>query len=726
MKRAAFIIIYALILISFGFSQSLQINEFLAKNYINLADEFNEYDDWVEIANTGNEDINLNGFFITDNILVKTKCELFSADDELVVPANGYLLLWADGNVLQGSNHLNFKLSSEKGVIALFSPSLHLIDSVSYKMQRSDISMGRHTEDPSVWKYYSEPTPGAKNSTSAFSGFSGTVNFSIPSGIYDLPVQVSMTSSKTGDSIYYSTDNSDPQQNSNLFTEPVQVDQTQVLRASSFKNNFIPGEITSHIYLNKRYTLPVLAVITDSLNLFGRSGIYTMYSQPWEKFCQLKFLSPGDSVVESNAGIRIQGASSITMPKKSFRLYFRKGYGNGKLNYPVFGDPQFQEFDKLILKSGYDDDITTPTGTLLRDALVTELWNKTGGLPQLSSWVILYLNHRYWGIYNLRESIDENFIRAKTGYSDFELVRFRNGGADAVFGSLTEWSNMYDFFMNSDFSLQENYDHLATMLDMDDFINLMAFVQCTRYYSFGWGISMYRPKSPGAKWKVSIWDADRSFSEVEWNGFENTWNNTEGYLWAWIFPQKLFENEEFGKKCAQRINELNATVFKPENSIAVLDSLYNIIKPEMADEFNRWNKNNTTWEENVEAIRDFLRRRPAILDEQIKVYFSDTTETPDTSIILPLPQIQIFPNPFSGALTIRLNLPKAGFTNVSVYSVDGRLMNVLYSDLADEGELSLEWNGDLTGEKANHGGVFIVRISAPEIIHRMKVIKKPE
>jgi len=79
----------------------------------------------------------------------------------------------------------------------------------------------------------------------------------------------------------------------------------------------------------------------------------------------------------------------------------------------------------LVLKAGYDDDITTessPGGTLLRDATSVELWKAIGGLPQLSSFATLYLNNQYWGIYDLRESIDEHFIQAHTNYTNFDLI----------------------------------------------------------------------------------------------------------------------------------------------------------------------------------------------------------------------------------------------------------------------------------------------------------------
>ncbi len=88
--------------------------------------------------------------------------------------------------------------------------------------------------------------------------------------------------------------------------------------------------------------------------------------------------------------------------------------------------------------------MTMDFGTLLRDPLALELWKKTGGMKQLSEFIILYLNNQYWGIYNLRESVDENFVKAHTNLVDFDLVRLRNEGPDLEYGTLNNWSAMYD------------------------------------------------------------------------------------------------------------------------------------------------------------------------------------------------------------------------------------------------------------------------------------------
>jgi hypothetical protein len=625
-------LLFHILLVSFlfqtkCFSQTLQINEFGAKNVSIVSDNFNEYDDWIEIHNISSQSINLNGYYLTDDFQDKSKCKLTATGSELTIPSNGFILLWADKETTQGTNHLSFKLSSSAGQIGIYSPGIVCIDTVTYQQQYADISQGRDIGNSSLWKFYSSPTPGSSNSSTAFNGVTGAPTFDKLTGFYTTPFQVTISPDKIGNTIKYTLNKADPVSGSPTYTAPITVNKTRVIRAIGQNTGSISSKIISHIYFeNVNHVLPVLAIITDTLNLWGATGIYdhpTLTDSSWERFCQIKYLTDGLLSKESNAGIRIQGSSSVTMPKKSFRLFFRDVYGDGSFDYPVYGINNLSSFKRLVLKAGYDDDITTETGTLLRDALSAELWRQVGGLSNLSAWSILYLNDRYWGIYNIRESVDDHFIHDHTGLTNFDLVRFRNEGGLCKYGTIDNWNTLYNFIDANDFSVDANFQQAEAMMDMEDFISLMAFVQCSEYYSWCWGISMYRENTSTAKWRSTIWDTDRAYTNKNWNGFQDA-QNTGSLYWANLFPKRLIQNAEFKRRYINRICDLLNSTFLPDNALSAFDSIYSIIKPEMPAELNRWNPSNNKWETNVEVVRDFLRNRPEIVKSQIEQYFSLT------------------------------------------------------------------------------------------------------
>jgi len=630
MKTSSFCLLLIIhIFHSHLYSQTLLINEFEALNVSTITDITGGYDDWIEIINVSSQPINIDGYYLTDVLTQKTKCKLSADSSELTISAGGFLVLWADGEPQQGSKHLNFRLSGTGEQIGLFAPDLSLCDIITYTNQHPNASYGRDTSKLTVWHFYPTPTPESANTTLAVSGFTALPKFSSPSGIYSSPFQLTLTANPS-DSIYYTLNNASPTDSSLIYKKPIAISSTQVVRAQSQHINWASSDISSQIYLmNVHSTLPILAIITDSLNLYGKTGIYTNYMQSgdaWERFCQVKYFVDGKLQTESNGGIRIQGNSSVFMPKKSFRLFFKNMYGNERWNYPFFGAEHVSRFDKLVLKSGYDDDLTISTGTLIRDALSVEIWKSMGYISTLSTWTSLYLNNKYWGIYNLRESVDEHFIKDHTGLVNFDLVRFGTPeGAELKYGSIDDWNKLYKFIKDSTFFDSTNYQKVAEQMDMDEFTTLLAYAQCTEYYSWAWGISMYRENTAPEKWKFSIWDTDRAYSDLIWNGFKEV-QNTATYHWGNIFAKKMMQNAEFNRQYINRICDLINTAFKPEKVLPILDSIYAIVRPEINNELARWNPRFQDWEVNVEAVRNFIRKRPEVLIAQMKSYYSLTDQ----------------------------------------------------------------------------------------------------
>jgi len=140
----------------------LFINEFLASNTNVIADEFGEYEDWIEIYNNGNPAVNIGDLYFTDDLNDPTKW----AFPETNLAANAFLLLWADNETNQGALHLPFKLSSDGEEIGLYnraSSGTALIHSVVFGAQAADISYGIFPDAIGYWTSFSIPTPGTNN-----------------------------------------------------------------------------------------------------------------------------------------------------------------------------------------------------------------------------------------------------------------------------------------------------------------------------------------------------------------------------------------------------------------------------------------------------------------------------------------------------------------------------------------------------------------------------------
>jgi spore coat protein H len=142
----------------------LFINELLGDNDTTIADEYGEYDNWVEIYNGDDEAIFLGDKYLSDNLSNPDKWQL----PDVTMQPGTFVLIWADGQPEQGPFHASYKLNDEGEELGIFdneTTGYFLIDSVSWGMMTIDISFGREADGEMPWVFFNHPTPGASNET---------------------------------------------------------------------------------------------------------------------------------------------------------------------------------------------------------------------------------------------------------------------------------------------------------------------------------------------------------------------------------------------------------------------------------------------------------------------------------------------------------------------------------------------------------------------------------
>jgi hypothetical protein len=175
---------------NFTYVKSLLINEVNATNRNGIKDPYNENDDWVEIYNPSEFPIDIQGYFLTDDISNLTKYAFPSGTKETIIPPKGFLLVWTDHQSQQGNLHTPFKLRASGERIELTAPdSVTIIDSLSFANVGADISYGRFPNGSDNFTKFIQPSPGASNKMAT--------NFELPIvvnnfAIYPNPVTNSM------------------------------------------------------------------------------------------------------------------------------------------------------------------------------------------------------------------------------------------------------------------------------------------------------------------------------------------------------------------------------------------------------------------------------------------------------------------------------------------------------------------------------------------------------
>ncbi len=140
----------------------LFVNEFMAANTVTITDEWGQYDDWVEIYNAGAQPVALTGLTLSDDLSIPNKYTF----PQSVLGPRDFLLVWCDGEPLQGAYHANFRLAAAGERIGLFASAANghaVIDTLTFGPQLDDVSLGREPDGGPVWRAYTRATPRASN-----------------------------------------------------------------------------------------------------------------------------------------------------------------------------------------------------------------------------------------------------------------------------------------------------------------------------------------------------------------------------------------------------------------------------------------------------------------------------------------------------------------------------------------------------------------------------------
>ncbi len=351
--------------------------------------------------------------------------------------------------------------------------------------------------------YFATPTPGNANVDPVL-GIVDRVVADVPAGFFNAPISVSLSTTSAGASIRYTLDGSTPTElNGTLYSGPITVSATTNLRAVAYEPGYVslPSITRTYLYLDDvlnqsndgspptgwpatwntnvvdygidpdvrasetdqrikdaLLALPTFSITTDLENLFDPAiGIYSNAQQDgrdWERPAAVELLNPdGTAGFQVNSGLRIRGgfSRSDANPKHALKLFFRGVYGDATLEYPIHGDEGVSSFDKLDLRTPNNYSWSfggDPSNNFVAEVLARYNQRDMGEAYTRSTWIHLYLNGQYWGLYQTQERADANYAASYFGGEAFnydvikpERGDYRNIATDGNFDAYTElWS----------------------------------------------------------------------------------------------------------------------------------------------------------------------------------------------------------------------------------------------------------------------------------------------
>lgn len=632
------ILLFGLVsIISYG--QDIRINEIVSSNST-FEDEDQDTPDWLELYNFGSEDIQLQGWSLTDDIQDPQKWQFPS----FKLDKNAYLLVFASDkdrvNVADRSFHTNFKIASAGETIYLYDAANQLVDSLQTFDLPSDVSYGINEDGNQC--YFEAPTPNASNDTPCYLGNSGEkIIFSKPSGTTTSFNLVLSTNAQNA-VIRYTTNSFIPTASSEIYTDPIPINKNTVVRARLFETDKIPGQVYNETYTFERtHELPIVYLVTEPPNFFDNEiGIHVLgddydedvpffganFWKDWERPIHFKFQeADGNIGFELDAGVKINGGWSRAHGQKSLAIFARKKYGVGDIKYPVFEDVPYDEFESIILRNSGNDWL----GTNIRDVALTGLMKGSGVDYSEHRTVVTYLNGIYWGIYNIREKMNEHFLASKHNI-DADIFTILEHNSRIVQGSNVQYDALTSFFDANTFEDDANYEFVKEKIDIDNFIKYQLFE--IYIHNKDWpGNNIKYWKIPNGKWKWILFDTDFGFGNGDVNHYkENTlfyatepdgpgWPNPP---WGTLMLRKLLQNDKFKIRFINQFaDELNSR-FLPERVSEHLDSLIAPIASEVPQHFERWLGDLDRWNRKVNDFRTYGNLRQPAMKDHIKEYFN--------------------------------------------------------------------------------------------------------
>ena len=140
------------------------INEINASNVSFGSDENGEFDDWVELFNQDDNDVNISNFYISNDANNPQKFRIPTAFGPITVPAQGYKLIWCDNFTAQGPSHTNFTLANGGGFLRItFSDGTTRMDTVTYPALNQFQSFSRVPNGSGPFKIVFSPSPAISN-----------------------------------------------------------------------------------------------------------------------------------------------------------------------------------------------------------------------------------------------------------------------------------------------------------------------------------------------------------------------------------------------------------------------------------------------------------------------------------------------------------------------------------------------------------------------------------
>lgn len=515
---------------------------------------------------------------------------------------NGAVHQWFNVN-LSSAMHTNFTIKATGEKIFLSSPAGILLDSMDVPDLGPDMSFGKQNDGMPALFYFTTPTPNAtNNNVQGYTGYEIQPTIAPSGGFYPNAISATIiNNSSTGGVVHYTLDGQTPDATSPIYTTPISILQTQVLKARCLPalTNLLPSIIPTETYfIMDTFTLPIVSITTDNANLYGGTGIFDNWSTDWRKPCAIEYFDAnGVKQFDATASIKPDGGAggSRSNPQHSVTIEpANKSYGSGPIYYPLIPEKAFiNEYHAFYLRNGSNMWNVYPQ----KDAGYMRMMRETNVNSQAYSPVIVYVNGEYFGVYELREKANSAYFKNNYGNDadsvDLLSVSYFYGAGvlRVVEGSDTGFYAMKNYVATQPSSSATYFQDCHKKIDLYNFADYIAgenwFANADWVYN---NMKIARTRTAGNKWRFFLQDMELGlgyWTDYNQNNFDYFRNNNQPNPY-WQIYDALVQNTEFHDYFINRYADLMNTTLQSSKYTPTLTAMYNQLVPEMPRQFGRW------------------------------------------------------------------------------------------------------------------------------------------
>lgn len=537
--------------------------------------------------------------------------------------------------------HASFALRRKGGVLHLEDTAGRRVRTVPYPAMDPRHSWAR--QGGRTWGLSGTPSPGEANTGAVATSVLPEPVFETASGFHPGPVVVRLKP-VPGGAVRCAPGGALPTVASPDAVDGIRLDSTGVLSCAVFGDAGERGGVVSGLFLvGEDISLPVVSVVADDAALFDPdTGLYVEgprasalqphyganYWSDREIPARLEMFEPGGArLFGATAGIGIYGNWSRAKPKKSISVQFRERYGTRWIDAPLFPRrPDLRRFKGFGLRNNGSNCGLEH----LRDALGTSLVAARGLETQSSRHVVVFLNGRYWGIHDLREKLDPDYLDTRFGIDPSQVDLVKNG-VEIQAGGLEGWVSTVDWLMGANLTEPSSWERARGLVDAD---NLSLYLAAEIWAgNCDWpanNLRVWRQRGGPSPWRFMLYDLDGGLggfcgSSQDMFAFLGDSTGVDEYPngpRATVFFRRFSANASWKARFVHRLDALLSTDLSATRALAAFDSIESVLASEVGRDAARWGLDPSVLAAQRGSTRTFLARRPAQIHEQMRRWFA--------------------------------------------------------------------------------------------------------